>query len=443
MAQFTHIRGPDGATADVIQANGHKGLVVSTIPGLQYTPKSISFRDSNGSINLNVNAEASGTPDGIHNGTDSTLWTAVATSGTWDFASTTHAVDGIATVVDYTALSGATVTINGTGITNTTLTEGVNWTAATSNTATATSLAGAIGGVSGVSSTSAVAVVTVTADTSADIDTFTSSDGTNLPAQAASIDGTATVDGSQATITRSSPIDADNYNSVSGCIYLTSFNDTANEILISLQIAGAINGAVMNIADFINTSDLNVWQQFTIPLSTLGAAGNIDEVLIETIRTSSQPPNYYIDMLQLEEAGSIVYTAEPERGFRFEFNDLDILLTDALDTTLLNATMPNLSYNKILNVPRLTNGVVLRFTQGNRVQFSGTFRDYSEMLFAAFIPVAMACDGTNTILKMSAELSELARMEPTDRDKIEIIISDDLSGLIQFRANIRGRELIA
>jgi hypothetical protein len=215
---------------------------------------------------MNINAESSGTPDQIHNGTDSTLWTAVATAGTWDFASTTHAAEGIATVVDYTALSGATVTINGTGITNTTLTEGVDWTAATSNTATATSLASAIDGVTGVSSTSSVAVVTVLADPSADITTFTSSDGTNVPVQAASIDATATTNGDQATFTRSSAIDADSYNSISGCVYLTAFNNAGNEIQLSLQLSGAINGSIVNVADFIDTSLLNEWQEFTVPL---------------------------------------------------------------------------------------------------------------------------------------------------------------------------------
>lgn len=50
------------------------------------------------------------------------------------------------TVVDFSVLSGVsfTITINGTG---TTYTEGVEWTAATSNNATATSIAAAIGGI--------------------------------------------------------------------------------------------------------------------------------------------------------------------------------------------------------------------------------------------------------------------------------------------------------
>jgi hypothetical protein len=352
MSQSTLIKGPNGSTADVVQANGHKGLVVSNIPALTYTPKSIFFRDSEGSAALNIDASASGTPDGIHNGVDTVLWTATALSGIWDFESTTVAQQGTK-----------------------------------------------------------------------------------------SIDATATTNGDQALITRSSPIDSDSYNSVSGYIYITLYSATRNEVLISLRLAGATTGSAMNIADFVDTSNLNVWQQFTIPLSVFGASGNIDEVVIETVRTAGQPPNYYLDTLQLEEGGSITYTAEPERGFRYEFDTVEMFLVDALDTALVNNSMPSLSYNKILDVPQLTNGITLRFTQSNRVQFSGSFRDLSGMLVAAFVPTAQGCDGTNTFLKLTANLSEFARMEPSNKDKIEIIISDDLSGLLEFRANIRGREL--
>lgn len=66
----------------------------------------------------------------------------------------------VVTVVDYTTLSGATITITFNG-TATTLTEGVEWTAATDNDTTATSIALAIStALSGVTATSVLAVAT-------------------------------------------------------------------------------------------------------------------------------------------------------------------------------------------------------------------------------------------------------------------------------------------
>ena len=83
------------------------------------------------------------------------------------------------TVVSYADLAGdtATVTVNGTA---TVLTEGVNWTAATSNDATATSLAAAIDAISGVAAAAVAAVVYVTPDDSTYTLTVASGDGTNL-----------------------------------------------------------------------------------------------------------------------------------------------------------------------------------------------------------------------------------------------------------------------
>lgn len=83
------------------------------------------------------------------------------------------------TVVDYTLLAGdtATITVDGTA---TVRTEGVNWTAATSNNATATSLASAIDALAGVTAVAVAADVFVTPDDSTHGLTIASGDGTNL-----------------------------------------------------------------------------------------------------------------------------------------------------------------------------------------------------------------------------------------------------------------------
>lgn len=69
------------------------------------------------------------------------------------------AATGTVTIVDYTLLAGKTVTTN-----SVTKTEGANWTAATSNAATATSLASALDAIAGVSAAAVGNVVTITAD---------------------------------------------------------------------------------------------------------------------------------------------------------------------------------------------------------------------------------------------------------------------------------------
>ena len=96
---------------------------------------------------------------------------------------------GTYTVVDYTLLAGDSVTVNGT-----TLTEGIDWTAAVSNNATATSLATAIDGLASVTATATGAVVTVVAASrgaAGNAITTTTSDATNLPVSGATLSGGA------------------------------------------------------------------------------------------------------------------------------------------------------------------------------------------------------------------------------------------------------------
>lgn len=100
---------------------------------------------------------------------------------------TAVAATGTLTVVDYTQLTGDTVTIG-----STVLTEGVDWTAGTSNAATATSLASAIDALPAVSAAAVGAIVTVTAASAGAAGNsiaLISSDLVNLTRSAATLTG--------------------------------------------------------------------------------------------------------------------------------------------------------------------------------------------------------------------------------------------------------------
>ena len=102
MPSNTLIKGRNGYTADV--ENG--GLVVTTQSRQSYQPLNVFLTDENGSPAMNVDGSVGGSADGVHNGTDSVLWTGSAISGTWDFASTAQAKAGTKSI-------DATATANG------------------------------------------------------------------------------------------------------------------------------------------------------------------------------------------------------------------------------------------------------------------------------------------------------------------------------------------
>lgn len=94
---------------------------------------------------------------------------------------------GTVQVNDYTGLSGETFTIDGN-----VLTEGVDWAAATSNDATATSLAAAIDAISGFSASAATDTVTIIYDTrgaAGNSIAMSTSDGTDLTLSGANLSG--------------------------------------------------------------------------------------------------------------------------------------------------------------------------------------------------------------------------------------------------------------
>ena len=351
MVQRTMLEGPDGVLVHTQDEGGEEHLLVATREADKWDASTAVFTDVNGNPNLNIDASASGTPDGVHNGTDTVLWTATALTGAWDFASTAQAQQGTQ-----------------------------------------------------------------------------------------SIDATATVSGDQALLTRSSPVDSGSYSSLSGWVYLTSFDTTKNEVLFQCRLGGVVVGGSVDLGDYITPATLNAWQAFTIPLSAFGVTGNVDELTIQTVRSSGQPPDYYLDTLQLEQSGSVVYTVEPPKGNVFFVNTIKFVLVDALDITL-SSNAYNLSYDKILNVPSLVNGLALRYTRRGEVQQAGVFRRLYDFILGSFRIDVLTCDQTNTMLKLINEAPEFLALDSTTNDRLEIIISDDLSGLIEFRGIARGRVL--
>ena len=114
--------------AKVLSTKEHgPGLGVYAYEGIPLGFQSAFFTNPTYGADLNQDATVGGTPDIVHDGTDTTKWTATALSGTWDFASTsvahagTKSVDGTGannnseaqfakgsdlTIADYVSLTG-------------------------------------------------------------------------------------------------------------------------------------------------------------------------------------------------------------------------------------------------------------------------------------------------------------------------------------------------
>lgn len=73
---------------------GNPGLTVYTEDRNPLPMTTVPLLNAAFGFDMNQSTPFSGAADGVHDGTDSVLWTATALSGTWDFASTTQAKAG-------------------------------------------------------------------------------------------------------------------------------------------------------------------------------------------------------------------------------------------------------------------------------------------------------------------------------------------------------------
>lgn len=330
------------------------GLVVYNSPQHHWTTTSIPFLSSAGSPHLNVDGSASGATDGIHDGTDSVLWTGTALSGTWDFASTTQFNSG-----------------------------------------------------------------------------------------AMSVDATATVNGDQAQFERSSAIDSGNFAILTGAVYLEKYNATRNSIPINFLLAGVPNGLTVNLGDFINTATLNAWQSFTIPLCDFEVTGDIDQMVVETATTSGFTPEYYLDDLDLRAGGGEVFTAQVPKDRTFRLTKMEVTFRDDIDLFATvganeNATAWSINPDGIMGLSALTNGLAVRSVVDGVTGQSAVLRNMADMLYTVFSVSNVFAQGTDAIVKLESSVDTVIFFDGAQDDRVELVISDDMTGLTDFRAILRG-----
>ena len=348
----------DSATTTLVNRKKQIGPVVYTDELLQYKQRSLLFFSDEGSRDLNIDGGFGGTPELIHNGTDSVEWTAVATVGTWDFASTTQ----------------ANTTYGGTK----------------------------------------------------------------------SIEALNMSDGDTATISKGSDLAFANFTAVTGFIYLTRFNQSFQEILISFTDNGILVGTSMDLMNFVDGGLLNVWQKFSISKASLGQNGtSVDALVIQFTSTGGSAPRAYFDDIRVEESGGVVFTARPPNGNTVIFDRYEFLFADALAGTVADGTMAGLDHNKILGLTSLTNGFAFQRVAEGVPQVSLVMRNFGDMMGFTFNPEPVPfSDGTNTIIKMVALLPEPAVLNGKSGDKVTVTINDDMTGLTIFRIILIGKELV-
>jgi len=201
-------------------------------------------------------------------------------------------------------------------------------------------------------------------------------------------------------------------------------------------------GNRVSLGDYFNESTFDVWQGLAIPLSDMGLTNEtISAWRMQLVNKNGPGPRFYMDDIQIEASGSTIpfRGGAPKKDKPYHVFSLLVTIVATLTGTVVNGTMPGLTYNQLLSLAELTNGFVLHQEKDGANLFTIPFRSIGEMLSQGFEIQSLISDGTTTQIVL-----ELPFREPPiifgslEENHIGIDINDDLSSLVRFRATLRG-----
>jgi hypothetical protein len=262
-----------------------------------------------------------------------------------------------------------------------------------------------------------------------------------------SIDATPTINGDEAQFAKGSPRDLTGFTALSGWIYITGWPTLGikeAEIYGWDTTSSTQIGSSINIGAYVNTATFNIWQKFVIPLTVMGLTdATIDAVRVRTVSTGGGvAPAYYLDDLEIQEDElPLEYIIEPPHDTWIWVDQINVVMADVLDTTLLSSSMHNLSYDKFLALPALPVGLFFQRYNKGEVILTATFRyllDFLQLPNTNILNVG--CDGANTWFSLNQIFASPILLKASEQDKLVFSVRDDMSGLLIFRISASSKQ---
>jgi len=194
-------------------------------------------------------------------------------------------------------------------------------------------------------------------------------------------------------------------------------------------------GTAVNLEDYFSWGVFDTWHLISIPLTDMAlTAGTIDAIRIETLTKQGGPPVFYMDDIQFQETGApIEFRVEPDKGTWLKIKGFNIVMADAFDNTVANASSPNIPYDKLLGVATLNTGIVYKRVQAGKTLSTASIRQFSDIMsFSEATVTGNGGDGTNTWVSVNIKFTEEVILKYEEEDYMSLTISEDLSGLLIF-----------
>jgi len=143
-----------------------------------------------------------------------------------------------------------------------------------------------------------------------------------------------------------------------------------------------------------------------------------------------------------ETGGALEFSVEPDTGTWFHVVSFQTVFVDAVTADNADSTMPQLSYNKILDMTPTAGYVYRRYTGGDDEPTS-EFRITSLMDLLSFPQSKLSnyvSDGTNTMITVTDHYTPPVKftLKSEDLDRITMDVEDNFSQLLFFRISVTG-----
>lgn len=241
------------------------------------------------------------------------------------------------------------------------------------------------------------------------------------------------------------PLAVADYAGISFWINIDKDWSTGDSINICLYdtSGAALVGIWVLVEDYVDEFNFDVWQKVTIPFDDLGvtdASPDFDAIRMEHLaKGAGKSPKFYLDTIQIEETGDpYTFRTNTKSGSVYHIDSLLITITDAYTGTLADNGLPNLSYNKLLNMAALSNGLLLQRTVDNVVTFSLPLTQLLDFVQIGFSVKELFGDGTNATIVLEQKFPRPLLIYGGDNSFLSITVTDDLTGFIACTALARG-----
>ena len=260
-----------------------------------------------------------------------------------------------------------------------------------------------------------------------------------------SIDMTSTTNNDEALFEDATSIDADNYSVFSGAVYVDSWSGGASSqknVSIRLRNNGVDVGTPIFLGSYIDESLLGSWQTFTVPMTDFNPAGaTFDEIVIRTIDTGpGQPPGIYLDVLAFQETGSSTFVIEPQLGSLCYISSLHMVIAKTLGSG--GSATPSVAWDQLCGQTALWNGITFRQIAGGDILIDAQFKHHAD--FMSFPGVTFSSGGSTTSVWNTYTINFEApfKLDSRTKDRLEIVVSDDLSVYDFLKISAQCGELV-